>query len=117
MPQTLFIETTNLPRQKMAGGGEMTEFLNEALAGARNVVGTLRWLKSGERFVAAPGNRHQLLYLMEGSGSITLEDKTHAVTPGMGLYLGPSESAAIHAAPGVTLKIFHLVVPANSHVT
>jgi hypothetical protein len=29
----------------------------------------------------------------------------------MGLYLGPLESATLQAAPGATLKIFHLVVP------
>lgn len=111
MPRTLFIDTTKLPREKMAGGGEMTEILNNALAGAKNVVGTLRWLKSGQQFAAASSNRHQLLYLMEGRGRITLEGKTHAVTQGMGLYLGPSESATIEAASGATLKIFHLVVP------
>jgi len=111
MPSTLFIDTTKLPREKMPAGGEMTEILNGALAGAKNVVGTLRWLQSGERFAAAPGNRHQLFYLMEGNGSITLEGKTHDVTQGMGLYLGPSESATIQAAPGASVKIFHLVVP------
>jgi glyoxylate utilization-related uncharacterized protein len=111
MPTTLFIDTTKLPREKMTGGGEATEILSDSIAGAKNVVGTLRWLASGERFAAAPGNRHQLLYLMEGEGRITLEGKTHDVTQGMGLYLGPSESATIEAAPGVTLKIFHLVVP------
>jgi glyoxylate utilization-related uncharacterized protein len=111
MPRTLFIDTTKLPRQPMTGGGAMTEILNDALAGAKNVVGTLRWLDPGGRFAAAPADRHQLLYLMEGAGSITLEGKSHGVTQGMGLYLGPFESATIEAAPGATLKIFHLVVP------
>ena len=111
MPTTLFIDTTKLPREKTPGGGERADILDEALAGAKNVVGALRWLASGERFAAASSNRHQLLYLMEGEGSITLEGKTHGVTQGMGLYLGPSESATIEAAPGATLKIFQLVVP------
>jgi glyoxylate utilization-related uncharacterized protein len=71
----------------------------------------LRWLASGERFCAAPCDRHQLLYLMEGRGTIALEGKTHDVAQGMGLYLGPLESATLQAAPGATLKIFHLVVP------
>jgi len=111
MPTTLFIDTTKLPREKTPGGGERADILDEALAGAKNVVGALRWLASGERFAAASSDRHQLLYLMEGEGSITLEGKTHDVTKGMGLYLGPSESATIEAAPGATLKIFQLVVP------
>lgn len=111
MPATLFIDTTQLPREPMAGGGEMTEILNGALAGAKNVVGTLRWLGPGERFAAAPTHRHQLLYLLEGEGSIALEGRTHEVTQGMGLYLGPTESATLEAAPGAALKILHLVVP------
>lgn len=114
MPTTLFIDTTKLPREKMTGGGEMTEILSDALAGAKKVVGTLRWLESGERFAAAPVDRHQLLYLMEGSGSITLEGITHDVTRGMGLYLGPSESATIQAAPGASLKIFHIICEAGA---
>jgi hypothetical protein len=111
MPETLFIDTNTLPRQKMPQGGEMTEVLNEALAGAKNVVGTLRWLQGGERFEAGASSRHQLLYLMVGAGTITLEGASHDVARGMGVYLGPSETATITAAPGTSLKLFHLVVP------
>jgi hypothetical protein len=110
-PRTLFIDANKLPREKTSAGGEMSEILNDALAGAKNVVGTLRWLATGERFTAQPADRHQLFYLMQGSGRITLEGKTHEVTQGMGLYLGPCESATLQAAPGATLKILHLVVP------
>ena len=110
MPKTLFIDTNTLPRQK-AGQGEFTEILNNQLAGANNVVGTLRWLKPGETFAAASRDRHQLLYLMEGTASIGLEGKNHDATRGMGVYLGPAESATIQAAPGASVKLFHLVVP------
>jgi mannose-6-phosphate isomerase-like protein (cupin superfamily) len=48
---------------------------------------------------------------MEGQGSITLENKSHEVTKGMGIYLGPSETAAIQAAQETSLKLFHLIVP------
>jgi glyoxylate utilization-related uncharacterized protein len=109
MPQTLFINTNQLPRVKTPQG-EATEILNEKLAGAKNVLGTLRWLKPGEAFDAAAGDKHQLLYLMEGQASIHLEGKDHDVTRGMGVYLGPSESAAIRAT-AAPVKIFHLVVP------
>jgi glyoxylate utilization-related uncharacterized protein len=111
MPETLFIDTNTLPRQRTPQGGEMTEVLNEALAGAKNVVATLRWLQGGERFEAAAASRHQLLYLMAGAASIELEGATHAVTRGMGVYLGPSEAATITAAPDESVKLFHLVVP------
>ena len=110
MPKTLFIDTNKLPRVKTPQG-EATEILNEQLAGAKNVLGTLRWLKSGEQYKTDTSDKHQLLYLMEGKGSIHLENKAHEVTKGMGVYLGPSETAVIQAADGASVKIFHLVVP------
>jgi hypothetical protein len=110
MPKTLFIDTNNLPRVKMPQG-EATEILNQQLAGAKNVLGTLRWLKAGEKFQTDACDKHQLLYLMEGKGSINLENKDHEVSKGMGVYLAPSETASFKAADGASLKIFHLTVP------
>ena len=110
MPKTLFIDTNKLPRVKTPQG-EATEVLNEKLAGAKNVLGTLRWLKSGEKYKTDTSDKHQLLYLMKGKGSIQLENKEHEVSKGMGVYLGPSETAVIQAADGASLKIFHLAVP------
>jgi len=74
-------------------------------------VAALRWLKSGEKFKAAASDKHQLLYLMEGSGSILLDNKDYVVSRGAGVYLGPSESATIQPAAGASLKLLHLVVP------
>ena len=105
-----FIDTKKLPRQKTPQG-EMTEILNQQLAGAKNVLGTLRWLGSGEKFKAESSDKHQLIYLMEGKGRINLEDKDYDVGKGAGVYLGPSESATIQAADGASMKLFHLVVP------
>jgi glyoxylate utilization-related uncharacterized protein len=110
MPNTIFIDTNKLPRQKTSQG-EVAEILNQELAGAKNVHGTLRWLKSGETFKADAGDKHQLIYLMEGAGSIHLENKEHAVSKGMGIYLGPAETATLQAAQGASLKLFHLIVP------
>ena len=109
MPLT-FIETNKLPRQAAPGAGEFAEVLNAALCGARNVVGALRWLDPGERFTAGPIDQHQLLYLMDGMGSIRLEQKDYDVDKGAGVYLGPTETATITASGGA-LKLFHLVVP------
>jgi len=105
-----FIDTNKLPKVKTAQG-EMTEILNQQLASAKNVLGTLRWLGSGEKFKAAASDKHQLIYLMEGKGRINLEDKDYDVGRGAGVYLGPSESATIQAAHGASMKLFHLVVP------
>jgi glyoxylate utilization-related uncharacterized protein len=107
---TTFIDTNNLPRVQTPEG-KVAEILNGKLAGAKNVVGALRWLDSGETFHARPtGKQHQLIYLMEGSGAITLENKDYAVAKGAGVYLGPAESATIQASQGSSLKLFHLVV-------
>ena len=105
-----FVDTKTLPRVKTPQG-EVTEILNQQLQGAKNVLGTLRWLKSGEKFDAAAIDKHQLVYLMEGEGTIHLGNEDYPVKKGAGVYLGPSESASIQAAPGGSLKLFHLVVP------
>jgi len=105
-----FIDTSQLPRVKTPQG-EVTEILNQRLMGAKNVLGTLRWISPGEKFQAEPLEKHQLIYLMEGQGSIRLDDKDYDVARGAGVYLGPSESATIQAGAGSPLKLFHLIVP------
>jgi quercetin dioxygenase-like cupin family protein len=107
---TQFIDTNQLPRVQTPHG-EFTEILNAQLVGAKNVLGTLRWIPSGETFVPEIVDQHQLIYLMEGKGTIRLENKDYEVTQGAGVYLGPSETAGFQAGPGASLKLFHLVVP------
>ena len=105
-----FIDTNKLPRLKTPEG-ELTEILNEKLEGARNVFGTLRWLAPGEKFETDAQEKHQLIYLMEGQGTIRLGNQDYDVARGAGVYLGPSERATIQAGAGSTLKLFHLIVP------
>ena len=107
---TTFVDTNKLPRVKTPQG-EVTEILNNALVGARNVLGMLRWLESGETFHTETMDKHQLVYLMDGRGKIRLDNKDYDVAKGAGVYLGPSEQASIQASPGASLKLFHLVVP------
>jgi len=107
-----YIDTNKLPHTKAPGAGEFVEVLNNALCGAKNVVGTLRWLKSGEHYDAVcDAKTNQLLYLMEGEGTITLDARDHQVAKGHGIYLGPSESARIAPRGSAPLKLFQLVVP------
>ena len=89
----------------------MTQILNEKLAGAKNVVGTLRWLNSGETYNATGSDKHQLLYLLDGEAAISLEGKEYPVRKGAGVYLGPNETASITAPVGASVKLFHLVTP------
>ncbi len=51
-----FIDTNKLPRVKTPQG-EVTEILNQQLVGAKNVLGTLRWLSPGEKFEAATARK------------------------------------------------------------
>lgn len=106
-----FIDTNKLPKQAMAGQGEVTEVLNQALCGAKNVLGSLHWLKGTETYKAASADKHQLIYVMEGKGRITLNSKDYDVEEGGGIYLGPTESASFTPAAGATLKLFQMVVP------
>jgi mannose-6-phosphate isomerase-like protein (cupin superfamily) len=110
MPLT-FIDTNRLPKKASTGHGEVVEVLNNALCGARNVHGSVRLLKSGETFEPEATGRHQLIYLMDGKGRIRLDNRDYDVEKGAGVYLGPAETAAIRAADGAPLKLFHLIVP------
>jgi quercetin dioxygenase-like cupin family protein len=110
MANTIFVDTNKLPRLKTPQG-EVTEILNGELVGAKNVLGALRWLRSGEKFQPEVSDQHQLIYLMEGQANIHLDNKDYTVSKGAGVYLGPSETATIQAAAGSSAKLFHLVVP------
>jgi len=109
---TTLIRTNEIPRTRVDGQGEVAEILNDRLCGAKNVVGKLRWLEPGDRYEAEPLEAtHQLLYLMDGDGVVTLNGKDYDVTKGAGVYLGPSETAAIAQRGTAPLKLFQLIVP------
>jgi mannose-6-phosphate isomerase-like protein (cupin superfamily) len=110
---TTFIDTSRCPRVKADDGqGEFSEIVNQELCGAENVTGMLRWLTENESLDANPmENTHQLIYLMEGAGVITLEGKDYNVSRGAGIYLGPDETARISQSGAGPLKLLHLVVP------
>lgn len=109
---TTYIDTEQCPRVRLAPRqGTVAEILSPDLCGARNVFGMLRWLDAGERFDAESlEGRHQLIYLIEGDGVITLKGKDYEVSKGAGVYLGPCETASIRQAGTALLKLLHLVV-------
>jgi glyoxylate utilization-related uncharacterized protein len=110
-----YIDTNKLPHTKVPGSGEFVEVLNKTLCGAKNVVGSLRWLTAGDKYDASCDARtNQLLYLMEGEATITLNGNDHQVAKGNGIYLGPTESAKIAQRGSAPLKLFQLVVPKQS---
>ena len=108
-PVTQYIDTNQLPAVKTPYG-EVKPILNDAIAGAKNVVVELRWLEPGQTFKPEVLDKHQLIYLMEGQGKITLEGKDYEVSKGAGIYLGPKETATISATKS-KVKLFHITVP------
>jgi glyoxylate utilization-related uncharacterized protein len=106
-----YIDSNTIPRTSLPGAGELAEILNERLAGARNVVATLHWLKDGDRLEVGAVNVHHLVYLMEGEATIRLSDADHRVAKGAGVYVGPSETARVTHAGPTPLKLFHIAVP------
>ncbi len=109
---TTYINTDQCARVKLLKQqGTVAEIVNRDLCGAENVIGMLCWLDEGERFDAEfLRDKHQLIYLMEGDGVITLETSDYAVSKGAGIYLGPCETASIRQAGTGPLKLLHLVV-------
>ncbi len=109
---TTYINTNQCSRVKMAEPhGTMAQIVNEDLCGAKNVVGILRGLNEGECFQAELlKDKHQLIYVMEGQGTIALDDKEYQVTKGAGIYLGPCETSGIRQTGTGPLKLFHLLV-------
>ena len=105
-----FIDTGACERKSLGEGlGETAEILNSENCGAEQMSASLRWLGEGERLEVAPlPGSHQVIYMMEGNGVVSLEGKEYDVGPGAGLYLGPGEGAALRGG-GETLKAFHLI--------
>lgn len=110
---TTFIDTNKCDRKNLGPGlGIESEVLNKDLCGAENVVGKLRWLEKGDAIQFGPvEDTHQLVYLMEGEGTIELDGKPYEVNKGKGLYLGPNETARIGQRGNEPLKLFQLIVP------
>jgi mannose-6-phosphate isomerase-like protein (cupin superfamily) len=110
-----YIDSNKIPHTKVPGSGEFAEILNDRLAGAKNVVARLHWLGHGHGIDASnDAKTHKLIYLLEGEGTIRLNDQEHKVTKGAGIYLGPSESARISQSGNATLKLFDIIVPKQS---
>ncbi len=110
---TTFIDTNTIPPVALPPGqGKYAEVLNRDLCGAKNVVGGLHWLNSGDSLsVANDSSTHQVVYLMEGEGEISLNGHGYHAAKGAGVYIGPADRADIRQTGDGTLKLFHLKVP------
>jgi glyoxylate utilization-related uncharacterized protein len=110
---TTLIHTAECIRTKLDNNrGDVAEIINNELCGAEDVTSSLRWLKNGQCFDAELlPNTHQLIYLIEGNGTITLEEKDYEINKGAGVYLGPRETATISQKGEIPTKLLHLIVP------
>ena len=93
------------PAQKDSGGRSHRH--KPGLVRRENVVAALRWSNPESNSTAEASDKHQLLYLMEGQGSIRLDDKDYDVSKGAGVYL--VKSATIRPVTSASLKVLHLV--------
>jgi glyoxylate utilization-related uncharacterized protein len=107
-----YVQTEQCPRVRLGETrGTVAEIVGQGLCGAAHFVGMLRWLSAGERFEPESlADKHQLIYLMDGNGVITLENKEYEVYKGAGIYLGPRETASIRQSDSAPLKLLHLIV-------
>ncbi|MBZ5660347.1 MAG: AraC family ligand binding domain-containing protein [Acidobacteriia bacterium] len=106
------INTNELARLKTSESGEFTEILNKALCGAERSVVTLHWLRDGETLnLQGNSETHELYYVMEGEGIVTLNANQHTLKKGAGVYLEPRDEAQIKQTAVTSLKLFHLSVP------
>ena len=108
-----YIDTEQCLQTKLPGAqGTVAEIVNRDLCGAKNVIGMLRWLEAGERFDAEPlAGKHQLIYLMDGNGVVSLGTQDYELTKGAGIYLRPRESGGVRQTGLLPLKLLHLIVP------
>jgi glyoxylate utilization-related uncharacterized protein len=106
-----YIDTDECRKIKLPGRqGTVAEIVSRDICGAKNVIGLLRWLGHGESFEAGVlEDKHQLIYVIEGEGVVTLTAKEYSISKGDGVYLAPTESAGIRHTTG-RLELFHLVV-------
>lgn len=110
---TTFIDTTACERVSAKDmQGEYAEIINKELCGADNVIAMLRWIKDGQKFNAESLlDTYQVLYLLEGDATASLNGKDYEISTGMGVYLESEETTSISQRGTKTLKILHLIVP------
>jgi hypothetical protein len=106
-----YIDTDECRKITLPGRqGTVAEIVSRDICGAKNVIGMLRWLGDGECFEAdVLEDKHQLIYVMEGEGIVTLMAKEYPISKGAGVYLAPTETASIRHTTA-RLELFHLVV-------
>ena len=61
-----YIDTNTLPHTKVPARGEYVEVLNNALCGAKNVVGSLRWLSLVTSTTRRPTRKHKSAGVPDG---------------------------------------------------
>lgn len=110
---TTFIDTEKCERISTQDlQGDYAEIVNKELCGADNVLGMLRWLEKGQKYNAdSLRDTYQVLYLLEGEATASLNGKDYDISTGMGIYLESEETTRVSQRGAGVSKFLHLVVP------
>lgn len=91
--------------------GVVSEIMNKALCGAEKGTASLRWLREEEAFQTAedfPGI--QLLYIIEGTASVSLAGRRYDLEKGAGVFLEKNETVSIKNSQQEVLNMLHIKV-------
>jgi mannose-6-phosphate isomerase-like protein (cupin superfamily)/CDGSH-type Zn-finger protein len=100
------------PLAEKAQRGELTyTYLVTAELGATYQTQVLLEVSSGASPVASLGDRHVILFVIAGAGTINISGRSFEVKATDGLYVRPSEALQLLPARSQTLKVFALSCP------
>lgn len=109
----IYIKSAECPEVTLPDNrGSAREIMNRVLCGAETGVATIRTLSAGQATDLDPlPTSKQLVYIIEGAATVSLNGTNYPVGPGAGLYLEENEGAALAQDGEPDLVALHLVVP------
>lgn len=84
-PVGFVVDERSVPAERGDGGSVRVTI--DASAGSQRLEQRVLRFDAGRTRRRAPDGRHELLYVLSGRGSLTVEGKTHALEPGTGAYV------------------------------
>jgi mannose-6-phosphate isomerase-like protein (cupin superfamily) len=112
-PVGFVVDERSVPAERADGGSVRVTI--DASAGSQRLEQRVLRFDPGRTRRRAPVGRHELLYVLSGRGSLTVEGKTHALEPGTGAYiLGGEEYEVENEASGEgELALVSVTAPAE----
>jgi quercetin dioxygenase-like cupin family protein len=66
---------------------------------------------AGERHTASAGTEELVMFVLEGTGTLTLDSTEHPLEAECGIYIAPEESYALHASQSAPLRLVQVAIP------